>query len=75
MSKNCPFCPPDSQYEAWGYSPEGWSAAKSNHDSGHPNQARVNPPQVVIHVSTDDVMKQVMYPYDNLVDWALSRHT
>ena len=35
MSKDCPYCPPDSQYEAWGYSPEGWQQARENHEKNH----------------------------------------
>jgi hypothetical protein len=35
MSSNCPYCPPDSQHEAWGFSPEGWAEAKRIHDENH----------------------------------------
>lgn len=47
MSKNCPFCPPEGQYEAWGFSPEGWQSARENHDKGHTIQ--VNQIQVCQH--------------------------
>ena len=35
MSGNCPFCPKDSKYESWGFSPEGWENAKRNHEENH----------------------------------------
>lgn len=35
MSQNCPYCPPDSVDEAWGFSPQGWQNAKEIHDREH----------------------------------------
>ena len=35
MSSHCPFCLPNPQYEAWGFSPEGWREAEKNHKKYH----------------------------------------
>lgn len=35
MSKNCPFCPPDTPNEAWGLSPEGWEQMRVTHYRDH----------------------------------------
>ena len=35
MSSTCSYCPPDNQYEGWGFSPEGWQQALENHNKYH----------------------------------------
>lgn len=35
MSSNCPYCPKDSEYEAWGYGPQGWQEALERHNRDH----------------------------------------
>ena len=31
--------------------------------------------QVEVELDMDEKMKRVFYPYNNLIDWALNRHT